>query len=223
MRRIGIDVGGTNTDGALLDGVEVVETIKTPTTNDVLSGIQKVLEGLSHHDIGAVVIGTTQFTNAVVQRSQLNQVGFLRIGLPAGRSLPPLVGWPPDLAEVVRGKTFMVRGGIEYDGRPFEELDESAVIEAAHQFADLGINAIVIAGSFSPIDTRQEDRAAEIIAEYHPKAQITVSHRLGQLGLLERENAAGLNACLLELAGSVISAFASAIDQIGFGSGTRLF
>ena len=55
MRRIGIDVGGTNTDGALLDGVEVVETIKTPTTDDVLSGIQKVLEGLSHHDIGAVV------------------------------------------------------------------------------------------------------------------------------------------------------------------------
>ena len=223
MRRIGIDVGGTNTDGALLDGIAVVETIKTPTTDDVLSGIQKVLEGLSHHDIGAVVIGTTQFTNAVVQRSQLNQVGFLRIGLPAGRSLPPLVGWPPDLAEVVRGKTLMVRGGIEYDGRPFEELDEPAVIEAAHQFADLGNNAIVIAGSFSPIDTRQEDRAAEIIAEYHPKAQITVSHRLGQLGLLERENAAGLNACLLELAGSVISAFASAIDQIGFGSGTRLF
>ncbi len=69
MRRIGIDVGGTNTDGALLDGAEVVETIKTPTTDDVLSGIQTVLEGVSHHDIGAVVIGTTQFTNAVVERS----------------------------------------------------------------------------------------------------------------------------------------------------------
>ena len=223
MRRIGIDVGGTNTDGALLDGVEVLETIKTPTTDDVLSGIRTVLEGVSHHDVGAVVIGTTQFTNAVVQRSGLNQVGFLRIGLPAGRSLPPLVGWPPDLAEVVRGETLMVRGGIEYDGRPFEELDEQAVIEAARRFADEGNEAIVVAGAFSPIDRRQEDRAAEIITEHHPKARVTVSHRLGQLGLLERENAAGLNACLLELAQSVISAFASAIDQTGFGTGTRLF
>jgi len=223
MRRIGIDVGGTNTDGALLDGEQVIETIKTPTTADVLGGIRKALEGVSHSDIGAVVIGTTQFTNAVVQRSNLNRVGFLRIGLPAGRSLPPLSGWPSDLAEAVHGKTLLVRGGIEYDGRPFEDLDEQAVIEAAHQFADSGIDAIVVAGAFSPIDTRQEIRAAELITEHHPKAQVTVSHRLGQLGLLERENAAGLNACLLELAESVIAAFAAAIDQAGLGSQTRLF
>ena len=69
MRRIGIDVGGTNTDGALLDGERVIETIKTPTTSDVLGGIRTALDGVSHHDIGAVLIGTTQFTNAVVQRT----------------------------------------------------------------------------------------------------------------------------------------------------------
>ena len=77
MRRIGIDVGGTNTDGALLDGSEVVDTVKTPTTSDVLSGIRQALDELSRDDIGAVVIGTTQFTNAVVQRSNLNRVGFV--------------------------------------------------------------------------------------------------------------------------------------------------
>ena len=132
MRRIGIDVGGTNTDGALLDGERVIETIKTPTTTDVLGGIRNVLDGLSHRDIDAVVIGTTQFTNAVVQRSNLNRVGFLRIGLPAGRSLPPLSGWPSDLAEAVRSDTFLVRGGIEYDGRPFEELDEQGAVSYTH-------------------------------------------------------------------------------------------
>ena len=223
MRRIGIDVGGTNTDGALLDGSEVVDTVKTPTTSDVLSGIRQALDELSRDNIGAVVIGTTQFTNAVVQRSKLNRVGFVRIGLPAGRSLPPLSGWPPDLAEVVRGQTFFVKGGVEYDGRAFEHLDELAVVEAAKQFADNGTNAIVVSGSFSPIDPQQENRAAELIAEHHPCAQITMSHQLGQLGLLERENAGCLNACLLELAASVISAFASAIDQAGLGANTRLF
>ena len=223
MRRIGIDVGGTNTDGALLDGDEVVETIKTPTTDDVLSGIRQALDGLSHENIGAVVVGTTQFTNAVVQRANLNRVGFVRIGLPAGKSLPPLSGWPEDLAEVVRGQSFFVRGGMEYDGRLFEQLDELAIVEAAKHFSDDGTNAIVVSGSFSPIDAQQENRAAELIADHHPEARITMSHQLGQLGLLERENAGGLNACLLQLATSVISAFASAIDEAGFGENTRLF
>ena len=38
-RRIGIDVGGTNTDAVLMDGDEVVRAVKTPTTADVTSGI----------------------------------------------------------------------------------------------------------------------------------------------------------------------------------------
>ncbi|MDP9370356.1 MAG: hypothetical protein M3Q03_19140, partial [Chloroflexota bacterium] len=37
--RIGIDVGGTNTDAVLMDGSQVVAKLKTPTTEDVTSGI----------------------------------------------------------------------------------------------------------------------------------------------------------------------------------------
>ncbi len=222
-RRIGIDVGGTNTDAAVLDGRTVLASVKTPTTDDVLTGITTALNKVTHDDVSAVVIGTTHFTNAVVQRRSLNRVGFLRIGLPAGRSLPPLVGWPSDLADAVRGETVMVTGGIEYDGRPFEALDEGAVVDAARRFADAGLSAIVVAGSFSPVDAGQEERAAEILAEHLPGARITMSHRLGRLGLLERENAAGLNACLLDLAETTIAAFAAALSTVGFGPETRLF
>ena len=42
--RIGIDVGGTNTDAALMDGLSVLATCKTRTTADVSSGITKALE-----------------------------------------------------------------------------------------------------------------------------------------------------------------------------------
>ena len=38
MRRLGIDVGGTNTDAVLLDGERVLQAVKTPTTADVTSG-----------------------------------------------------------------------------------------------------------------------------------------------------------------------------------------
>lgn len=221
-RRIGIDVGGTNTDAAVVQGQTVLETLKTPTTDDVVSGVTDALAGVSHRDVDAVIIGTTHFTNAVVQRRDLNRVGFLRICLPSGSSLPPLVAWPRELAGAVEGMSIMVRGGIEYDGRTFEELDEAAVIDAARRFEDAGLDALVVAGSWSPVDPRQEERAAELLAERLPGANITCSHRLGRLGLLERENAAGLNASLIDLAATTIEAFRVALERAGFGPDTRL-
>src|SRR4029453_9515689 len=99
MRRIGIDVGGTNTDAVLLDGTHVVHAVKTPTTADVTSGITTALRELlaragSSGPVDAVMIGTTHFTNAVVQRRDLTRVAAVRIGLPASASLPPFVHCP---------------------------------------------------------------------------------------------------------------------------------
>ena len=44
--RIGIDVGGTNTDAVLMDRDRVVSSCKATTTSDVSSGITTALEGL---------------------------------------------------------------------------------------------------------------------------------------------------------------------------------
>ena len=44
MRRIGIDVGGTNTDAVLIDGSTVVGAVKTATTADVLGGVRTALD-----------------------------------------------------------------------------------------------------------------------------------------------------------------------------------
>ena len=44
MRRIGIDVGGTNTDAVLLEDGRVVHAVKTPTTEDVTGSGTSVLE-----------------------------------------------------------------------------------------------------------------------------------------------------------------------------------
>ena len=41
--RIGIDVGGTNTDAVVLDGRRVVAATKSPTTEDVTIGILSAL------------------------------------------------------------------------------------------------------------------------------------------------------------------------------------
>src|SRR6201997_1534075 len=133
MRRIGIDVGGTNTDAVLIDGDRVLVAVKTATTADVLGGVRTALSKLLDETasgpghITAVVIGTTHFTNAVIERRALQRVGALRIGLPASASLPPLVDWPEDLAALVRGQVHMVAGGHEYDGRPIVPLDVGGI------------------------------------------------------------------------------------------------
>ena len=221
MRRIGIDVGGTNTDAVLLDGTQVEHAVKTPTTADVTTGIVGALRALlagvppDRRRVDAVMIGTTHFTNAVVQRRDLTPVAALRIGLPASASLPPFVDWPPDLAAIVRGEVFMVEGGHEVDGRRIVSLDEAAIRRAARAIRAAGLRSVAVAAVFSPIDSSDERRAAEILAQECPGVAVTLSHELGRLGLLERENAALLNAALIELARRTTRAFEQALAASG--------
>src|SRR5216684_2037175 len=118
MRRIGIDVGGTNTDAVLLENGRIVHAIKTPTTPDVTGGIVTALDLLGRHPevgratIDGVVIGTTHFVNAVVQRRGLARVAAIRIGLPTGASLPPFCDWPADLAALVEGGSSCSKAGM---------------------------------------------------------------------------------------------------------------
>lgn len=222
MKRIGIDVGGTNTDAVLIDGTEVRHWVKTATTEDVLGGIKSALGQLVRETgprmaggLDAVVIGTTHFTNAVVERRGLERIGALRIGLPASASLPPFVEWPQDLAALVQGVTVMVAGGHEYDGRPLVPLDRPAIRDAAKRMADAGLTSIGITSIFSPLTAECEEEAARIVQEENPGAGITLSHHLGRIGLLERENVTLLNAALQGLARRTTSAFTEALRQSG--------
>jgi N-methylhydantoinase A/oxoprolinase/acetone carboxylase beta subunit len=221
MRRIGVDVGGTNTDAVLVQDTEVLAAVKTPTTEDVLGGIRQALSGLVEAGGGevgqveAVMIGTTHFTNAVAQRRDLERVAAVRIGLPSGASLPPFVDWPEDLASIVRGDVFMIEGGHEYDGRPLVPFDETGMLEAARRILDSGIRSVAVAGVFSPLNAECEEQAAAILRREAPDLSVTLSHQLGRIGLLERENAALLNAALIPLARKTTRAFTEALTGSG--------
>jgi N-methylhydantoinase A/oxoprolinase/acetone carboxylase beta subunit len=221
-RRIGIDVGGTNTDAVLLEGEAVLAAVKTPTTADVLTGVKLALQGVAPQvgpaGVQAVMIGTTHFVNAVVQRRELTPVGALRIGLPAARSLPPFCDWPEDLARIVRGQVHMVEGGHDYDGRPIMPLDERAVAASAREMREAGICCVAVSSIFSPLDPSMEQRAAEILRQEMPETSITLSHDLGRIGLLERENVALLNACLIPLAAHTMRAFEAALEEAGIAA-----
>lgn len=92
--RIGVDVGGTNTDAAIID-ITAVDTpsrgvcasSKTPTTSDVTTGVYTIIEnvltetGIDRGDVLSVAVGTTHFVNAVVQadKGRLSRVAIVRL------------------------------------------------------------------------------------------------------------------------------------------------
>jgi N-methylhydantoinase A/oxoprolinase/acetone carboxylase beta subunit len=223
VRRIGIDVGGTNTDAVLIQDGKVVRAVKAPTSEDVTTGIVAALsllraEPSGQGDVDAVMIGTTHFVNAVVQRRHVTRVAALRIGAPMSGTLPPFCDWPADLSTMVEGGIWSVEGGFEYDGRPIMPLDESAIRRAAREMRQRSLRSVAIAAIFSPIDASHERRAGDIIAEEMPEAVITLSSDLGRIGLLERENVALLNAALSDLARQTIAAFEQAIRDSGIAA-----
>lgn len=219
--RIGIDVGGTNTDAVLMDGTRVASEIKTPTTPDVTSGIRTALDallgdGADARSVKAVMIGTTHFTNAVVEAKRLVRTAAVRLGLPATRALPPMVDWPARLRDAIGGHAYLCHGGHEYDGRAISPLDPDELRGVARDIEAKGIRSIAISSVFSPVNATVEQEAAEIFAaELGPDVPISLSHELGRVGLLERENATIMNACLRELAVHIVEAFGSALH--GFG------
>lgn len=222
MIRIGIDVGGTNTDAVLMDGTKVVAGVKAPTSADVMTGVVQALRdvlsasGRQATAVDVVMIGTTHFTNAVVQRRDLAQTACVRLCLPATQSLPPMVDWPPDLRDVIGNHWFLAHGGNEFDGRIISPLDESELRAIAAQIKARGINSVAISSVFSPVSSEMEKKAGAIMAEALPGAHITLSSDIGRIGLLERENAAIMNACLRDLSRHVVEAFRSALRDVGF-------
>ena len=218
--RIGVDVGGTNTDAVLMDGTTVVSSTKTPTTANVSEGIAKALSaviedsGIDRDTIDGVMIGTTHFTNAVVERKHLTPTACIRLGLPATVCLPPMVDWPDDLRDMVGGNSHLAHGGHEFDGREISDFQPDEVREIAKMIRDAGLNAIAISSVFSPVNATFEEQSAEIVRSVIPDANITLSSEIGRIGLLERENAAIMNSCLRQLAARTVDGFKAALDEL---------
>jgi N-methylhydantoinase A/oxoprolinase/acetone carboxylase beta subunit len=220
--RIGIDVGGTNTDAVLMEGSTVLAAVKASTTDDVTSGIVGALDGLQAQrafdpaEVQAVMIGTTHFINALIEGRRLAPTAALRLGLPATASLPPMVDWPARLVSAVQGRAYLAHGGHEFDGRHISELDEDELRRHAADMGAHGVRSVAISSVFSPVNTEFEQRAAAVLAEeLGPDVAISLSHEIGRIGLLERENATIINAALRELATGIVEGLAKSVSGHG--------
>jgi len=217
--RIGIDVGGTHTDAVLMDGMAIVTSHKALTTTDVRQGIIEALDAVMSEantepgSIEAVMIGTTHFTNAVIERRELAETAIIRVCLPTGSGLPPMCDWPEDIGAIVGNHCYMIAGGHFFNGKPIACIDEAETNKVIEDISSKNIKDIAIAAAFSPANPEHEIAVANLLLKIIPDANVSLSHKLGRLGILERENAAILNASLGVLAGRVVYSMKAALKE----------
>ncbi|KAK4542745.1 hypothetical protein LTR36_006121 [Oleoguttula mirabilis] len=229
--RIGVDVGGTNTDAVAIDPSQQYEPSrgvlahhKTPTTPNVTEGIEKAVRAVLEKSalptarIASVTVGTTHFINAVVEQDarRLRRVAILRLSKSFLREVPPFSEFPPGLTSIIKGYVGYCDGGLHIDGSEEAPIVEAQVVERCSEIKKLGLTAVVVVGAFSPIDEvfRQEDRVKEIVLREIPGADVVVSHEVAMIGLMERENASILNAAILRYAKRTVKGFRRAMKAL---------
>ncbi|KAL2841747.1 hypothetical protein BJY01DRAFT_249415 [Aspergillus pseudoustus] len=245
--RIGVDVGGTNTDAVVLDPTQhgtptrgVLASHKTPTTPDATAGVEAAIRAVlqesgitssssssnsgargsttTGYTISSVTIGTTAFLNAVIERDpqHLTRVAVLRLSKSFLRDVRPFSDWPLDLARAIEGYVGYADGGLHIDGSEEAPVVEEQIVRECREIRSRGLNTVVIAGVYSPIDRdfHQEDRVRDIVAREIPGADIVCSHEVANIGFLERENASILNAAILRFARRTIRGFQAAMGKL---------
>ena len=195
---LGIDTGGTYTDGVLLDSENkvVVEKAKAFTTYQDLSiGIEECIDNLGEicaEQIKMVSLSTTLATNAIVE-GRGGKVGLILIGYqPTGR-------FPAQ-------RMSMVSGGHNGKGKANCELNTEELNKAIGIMKGK-VDTLAISGIFSIRNPEHENQARELVRREWDVPIICAHELSASLGLYERTVTACLNAKLLpiisELLGSV--------------------
>ncbi len=210
---IGIDIGGTNTDIVLVDSSHnIVKAFKTETTFPLEIGVKKNLEtlfqdqALDKSSISGIFVGTTHATNAIVEHKNLFKVGLIRIAGHQPSSLRPCFGWPKGLFDTVFAGYETIDGGFQCNLEAITPFSSKQAKEAVLKLLDKGMESLAVVGVFSPTSNEQELLCLEALREVAGNDfPVSLSHEIGGIGFIERENAAILNAALKKAMGQGFS------------------
>ena len=193
--RVGIDIGGTFTDFALLKGEEVIldKTLSTPDDHSlaVMEGLEKLAarEGTGLRDflggLEAIVHGTTIADNTLIEmngaRTGLLTTEGFRDELELRRGFKEDI-WDvrlePPAAIAPRRRRLTVPERILADGSVHTPLDEEAARRAIRRLKRQGVESVAISLLFSFVNPDHEKRLAELVREEMPGAELSLSHEV---------------------------------------------
>lgn len=178
---IGIDVGGTFTDGVLFDGRTVTAVVKKPTDNQdlkqtLLQVLDELLAGVNHDGIHRLVLSTTLVTN-MLATGNVERTALI---------LLPGPGLPVDTYDLFPN-TYFLKGSIDFRGRKVEDIDRREVEKTAAEIHNQGIKKIAVVGKFSNRNSEQEKEVRKMLLNRYPDMEVSLGYETaGQLNFLRR-------------------------------------
>ncbi len=246
MARIGVDVGGTNTD-LILETTEHdsigsgIFEHKVPSTTDdqsigVIQGILALCKkaNLPPAEVELIVHGTTVATNISIEHNgaevgMLTTRGFrdiLHIGRhkrPHNFSLQFDVPWQSRPLVKRRNRIPITERILPPDGRIEAQLDEQEVRQAAELLRDRGINSVIIGFLFSFLNNAHEQRAKEIVKEVMPDAHVCCSSEVVDvMREFERFSTAAMSAYIAPKTAYYLKRLVSRLQENGITAELRV-
>lgn len=206
---IGLDIGGTNTDAVLIDqDKRLITGVKIQTSSE---GVEEAIRSLllktkvTPQTIKRIFLGTTQATNALLERKDLYKVGIVRIAGQKPQVYPSCYLWPDDLRKAVLAGSVTIDGGFQCNGKPITPFSSAQAAFAIQQLVDLGSESIAVVGVFSPLNNEHEQAVAQLVQGI----PVSRSSDVGGVGFIERENSTVLNAALKKVIKTGLSSLKS--------------
>jgi N-methylhydantoinase A len=232
--RVGIDIGGTFTDFAVLKGAELVlhKNLSTPEDRSlgVMHGLGKVaeLEGLSLSEFlgrcDAIVHATTIADNTLIEMDGavtglLTTEGF-RDEIEYRRGFKEDI-WdvrlPAPLEITPRRRRLTIPERIRFDGSVHKPLDEAAVRECCRRLKQQNVQSVAISLLFSFVNPSHERRVAQIVAEELPGVHVSSSHQvLPRAPEYERTSTTVVNAYVAPRVTSYLEKLVARLKDAGY-------
>ena len=188
MMLLGLDVGGTFTDGAVVLDGKVISVVKTPTTHDnllegILKAIDQVVEDVGSKNFTRIALSTTIVTNALIN-GDIDQVGLCIMPGP-GMNITTALPVEP----------YVLSGYIDHRGHNLTGPKQEEMIAACHHFSSCSVFAI--SGKFSVRNPCYEIAVAQWVRKQASPDHITIGSGVaGTLNFLRRTNSAYYNAAV---------------------------
>lgn len=190
---VGLDMGGTNIDGVIIEDGKIINTVKKPTYIDDLfesiwSTLKELLSGYDKTKINRINLSTTISTNAIVENKTS----------PIGMIIQSGPGLPHDTLACGEENVF-ISGYIDHRGNVIEDLNLHEIEDAIRLFDERNIDTFSIVSKFSTRNPEHEKRIKEEILHYLQSDNpiITMGHTMsGKLNFPRRVYTSYLNSAI---------------------------
>ena len=224
---LAIDIGGTFTDLAAVDGrngllvLSKVDTTPSHLQQGVLAALERSV--LSPASVGAFVHGSTVVINAITERrgastALVTTEGFRDV-LEIGRANRPdlyNLSYRKPKPFVQRRMRFEVRERMSHTGAVLVPLDEATVESVAERLRALLVDAVAICFLHSWRNPEHERRAAELMSKHLPDVEVVASHEVSsQWREFERTSTTVLSAYVKPTVASYLDRVRSGVRQAG--------